>query len=191
MIEFRKYFYKTTTIENYSVVVGGLYDSSKTYNFKKLEIELTKLTINNLDIVEIDERLASILIKYTKGKLTFVGSCIVANVVGNLSSGGVIGNPNIHPKSAEGICEDVGYEYTLLSYPESPGILFKQNKQVEKYLLEILKTSSDKIKTSKEIAKYFIEKYKQNPFLLVCDGCNKYGGLVFVYDGKDYEYFES
>ncbi|ONI40940.1 hypothetical protein AN639_04100 [Candidatus Epulonipiscium fishelsonii] len=147
------YFYKTITKEGYVAIVAGLHKRNYKADFKDLEMNLENLEINGLDIVQIDENLLEIIVKYGKNKFIFVGGCVIADIVGEYSSGGVIGNPNISPNCAQGLFEDVGHGFTLLSYPSSPGVLYKENTEINKYLLKTLKQSSMKIEVVKEIAK--------------------------------------
>ena len=153
-----------------------------------MEEELKKIKISTSDIITIDMKIANIIIQHTKGKFNFAGGCIISNTTKNYSSGGVIGNPNTPPKSAEGIFENIAKGYTMLSYPEGPGIIYKSNEEIDNYLLKVSNKVNLKIHLAEKISKYMIKNYKDDPFIIVCDGCNSIGGFIGVYDGNEYKY---
>lgn len=184
-IRFRSYFFRTITVQGYEIITAGLYRALKRPDTSLLENNLHDLQIRENALFETDYQLARAVVEGGKEIFQFVGACLSADIAGIHSTGGIIGNPNSEINSSEGELENMGDGFLMLSYSGSPGVLFRNRREIQQSeLVDMIRLSSKKADAGEALSHYLLQAAPNDPFIVVCDGCNRAGGYIAVYDGN-------
>lgn len=180
---------KTTTLDGYSVVVGGICPSGmkeEAVNYYK-NIDKMKLG-QSKDEFLIDYTLAN-AITYLSPKWAFlVGASICIEGV-NISTGGIIGNPFKEYESSDEDIEEIKEGLHLISFSGGPGVAFA-GRYSEGLILKDMILNYKTVKSSR--VEDLINRIDEitNLYVLVTDGCGttNCGGIyISDYSGKKHE----
>lgn len=128
------------------------------------------LSFNEDDAYDVDYKLAEKIKAVFNEAVYAAGASVKAEHIISQSTGGVIGSPKEHVKSADGDIEYIGNGLYLLSLPEGPGVAAKCEKEIMYQIYSIIKNSKEgKQECNLKITEY-LNKCNITNYLIVNDG---------------------
>lgn len=113
------------TKENHPYLVAGKYHQPDPAAYTQLKSVLENLTVPAVCSAKMLDCLIADLLRKVTPEPFLIGCTIKVPGI-NGPAGGVLGNPKLAAESAKGELEDLGDGWKLLSFPESPGLAFKE-----------------------------------------------------------------
>lgn len=114
-----------STKENNPYLVAGKHLQWNQTFFTQLDNTLRDFTVPAFCTAELLDHMIAALLRSVM-PLPFLVGCTIKMPGITGSSGGVLGNPGLAPKPAQGRLEELGDGWKLITYSGSPGLSFKE-----------------------------------------------------------------